>query len=470
MFSSQRHFACQAHRGNRSCAWLALLPAMAVCVAALGAEGSTDGADAAAKHSSPVIQAAFDRLPPVTDEEVPAPLAAGDAEPLTLADLEQMALGNNPSLPVAGANVDAARGRTVQAGLYPNPVIGYMGNEIGDDGTAGMQGGFVSQEFVTGGKLRLDQAKAAQKVRETQFQFDAQQLRVVNDVRLRFYSSLVAQRQVELTDELVRISKQLVQFSQRLLAAQQLSKNDVLLSEIESSESEILADNAHNQETEAWRRLAAVVGATELEPRPLAGELDAEIPDYTWEDSYARAVALNPELSAAEARVRRARIAIERERQQNVPNIDVMLSALHKNTNHDDVAGVQVGFPLPILDRNQGNIFAAEAELIEAQNNVRRLELDLQDRLAMALRRYANARQQADRYKQEILPRAKQSLDLVTRGYASGQVDFLTQLTSQRTYIRVNLAYLGTLDELWQAATLIDGQLLSGSLQGDNSM
>jgi cobalt-zinc-cadmium efflux system outer membrane protein len=345
-----------------------------------------------------------------------------------------------------------------------------MGNEIGDDGTAGMQGGFVGQEFVTGGKLRLDQAKAAQEVRESQFLFDAQELRVLNDVRLRFYDSLVAQRQVELTDELVRISKQLVNFSQRLLAAQQLSKNDVLLSEIEAEESEILADNAHNEHTETWRRLAAVVGATDLDPQPLAGDLDRDIPDYDWEESYARAVVLNPELSAAEARVSRARIAIVRARQQNVPNVNVMLSAAHKNSNHNDVAGVQVGFPLPILDRNQGNIFAAESELIAASNSVRRIELELQDRLAQALRRYANAYQQANRYKQEILPRAQQSLDLVTRGYASGQVDFLTLLTSQRTYIRVNLAYLSTLDDLWQAATLIEGQLLSGSLQGDSQL
>jgi len=345
-----------------------------------------------------------------------------------------------------------------------------MGNEIGDDGTAGMQGGFVNQEFVTGGKLRLDRAKAAQDVQAFQFLYDAQELRVLNDVRLRFYTSLVAQRQVELTEELVSISRQFVDFSDRLLAAQQLSKNDVLLSEIEAEQSEILAENAKNDQTEAWRRLAAVVGATELNPQPLTGELDRDIPDYDWDESYARAVAMNPEIAAAEARVRKARIAIERAHRQNVPNIDVMLSASHKNSNHDDVAGVQVGFPLPILNRNQGNIYAAEAELIAAQNDVRKIELDLQDRLAQALRRFANARQQATRYKEEILPRAKQSLDLVTRGYASGQVDFLTLLTSQRTYIRVNLDYLGTLDDLWQAATLIEGQLLSGSLQGDSQL
>lgn len=407
-----------------------------------------------------ILQVAFQRLPPVMSEDMETLVA-----PLTLAELEQMALANNPSLSVAGANVDAAQGRQVQAGLYPNPVIGYKGEEIGEGGTAGMQGGFVGQQFITGGKLRLDRAKAGQAVQESLFLLDAQQLRVLNDVRLRFYDSLVAQQQVELTGELVSIGEQLADFSQRLLAAQQLSKNDVLQAEIEVQESEILSDNAKHQQTEAWRRLAAVIGASELEPQPLAGQLDREFPSYDWNESYARVVGMNPELSAAEARVRQARLAIQRARRQNVPDVDVTASAGHKNSSHYDVAAVQIGFPLPIINRNQGNIYAAESELIAAQNNVRRLELQLQDRLAVALRRFADARQQATRYKQEILPRAQKSLDLVTRGYASGQVDFLTLLTSQRTYIRVNLAYLNTLAELWQASTLIEGQLLSGSLE-----
>ena len=86
---------------------------------------------------------------------------------------------------------------------------------------------------------------------------------------------------------------------------------------------------------------------------------------------------------------------------------------------------------------------------------------------AMAYRRYANARQQADRYRNEILPRADRSIGLVAEGYRAGQVDFLALLTSQRTYIRVNIAYVNALAELRQAATLIEGQLLSDSLQAE---
>ncbi|MCP4504862.1 MAG: TolC family protein, partial [Fuerstiella sp.] len=77
---------------------------------------------------------------------------------LSLADLESLALQRNPTLATATARMNAARGQKVQAGLYPNPSVGYHATEIGNLGTAGQQGAFISQRFITGGKLELDQA------------------------------------------------------------------------------------------------------------------------------------------------------------------------------------------------------------------------------------------------------------------------------------------------------------------------
>jgi cobalt-zinc-cadmium efflux system outer membrane protein len=384
---------------------------------------------------------------------------------LTLADLEQIAAQNNPTLVMASAQVAAARGRQVQAGLYPNPMLGYSGMEMGDDDTAGMQGGFVNQQFITGGKLRLDRAVAGQEIRESRYLYDVQSLRVLSDVRLRFYQSLVAQRRMELTDQLRALSQELVQSSQQLLEGRQLSENDLLQAEIESQETELLTISSRNQLNEAWQRLVAVIGMPMLEMRPLVGDLDSNLPHYDWQQCTHAVMTGNPELAAAWARVHRARLAIQRARRENIPNIDVMASVHHMNTNGDDVAGVQVGMPIPILNRNQGNIMAAEAELVEACNDVRRIELALQDGLAVAFRGYADARQQSDLYRNEILPRAQRSLDLVTRGYGEGQVDYLTLLTSQRTYIRVNLSYLDRLGELWRTMISIDGKLLTDGLK-----
>lgn len=384
--------------------------------------------------------------------------------PLSLADLEAIALERNPTLAAAAARIDAARGRQVQAGLYPNPVIGYHATEIGNQGTAGQQGGFFSQKFITGGKLRLDRAAAGMETNESRFLFDAQERRVLSDVRIRFFEALVAQRRVELTKELARIADQLVAATERLLAGRQVSENDLLLAEIEAEETHDLYDQARNEEREAWRRLAAVIGEPAMPVTPLAGELDADLPSFNWEESYAMVLAGNPELDAARTRVDRARFVLRRATREPIPDIDVLVSVRHHNVTGSDVANLQVGLPIPIFDRNQGNISKAQAEWIAASREVQRIELDLQDRLAVAYRRYANARQQADRYRSRILPRARKSLELVTGGYDTGQVDYLTLITSQQTYVRVNLSYLDALRELREAAAIIEGQLLTDSL------
>src|SRR5262245_61851274 len=84
--------------------------------------------------------------------------------PLSLADLEKMALDRNPSLGQAKASVDAAAGRVTQAGLYPNPVVSGVGDEIssGPIVRGGEFGGAIQQRIVTAGKLGLNRKIAQQ--------------------------------------------------------------------------------------------------------------------------------------------------------------------------------------------------------------------------------------------------------------------------------------------------------------------
>ena len=170
----------------------------------------------------------------------------------------------------------------------------------------------MSQQFVTGHKRQLDQAVAGQDIEKRASLANAQMVRVLSDVRLRFYEALVAQRRVGLSDELVKITGQSADLSQRLLQAQQVSQSDLLQAQIEASEAAIVADNARNEQTQAWRRLTAVVGNPNLESRPLAGDLETNIPNYEWEQSYSSLMAQSPELSAAMSRVERARLAVAR--------------------------------------------------------------------------------------------------------------------------------------------------------------
>ena len=107
----------------------------------------------------------------------------------------------------------------------------------------------------------------------------------------------------------------------------------------------------------------------------------------------------------------------------------------------------------------------AQADLISARNEVRRVELDLQDRLAAAFEQYANARRQVETYTSTIVPHAEKSLELTTAGYRLGEFGYLTLLTAQRTYFDVSLNYLANLRELWARCVELEGMLLRGGLQ-----
>ncbi len=387
-----------------------------------------------------------------------------EAKSLTLSELDRLAFQHNPTLARAAVQVRAARGRRVQAGLYPNPVVGYHATEIGNRATSGQQGGFISQRFVTAGKLGLDQAIARKQFDESHFRFHGQEQRVLSDVRVRFFEALVGQKKVELTVGLARIGDELVVATQKLVDSGLGAENDLLQAQIRADESHILRDNARNSLDEAWRRLAAVVGLQRMERVPLSGELVDDLAVLDWDQCYAQVLVGNPELSAAQARLDRALVVVRRAKKEPIPNIDVSLSFRHNNITGSDNANIQVGVPVPIFDRNQGNISAAEADWVAAKKDVERIQLHLQDKLAVAYRRYANARQQAERYGKRMVPRAKKSLRLVTEGYKKGQIQYLTLLNAQQTYLQVNLSYLDSLRELRTSQAVIDGQLMTGSL------
>lgn len=406
------------------------------------------------------------------DRAVRAPSSEALARPdgervapeFTLDALVNIAFQNNPTLAMAAARVNAARGMQVQAGLYPNPMIGYHGMEMGNEGTPGQQGGFVGQSIITGGKLKLDQAIAGRQVAESHCLFHAQEQRVLSDVRVRFYVALVTQDRLNVTRQLVRVGDDLTRATEQLVEGRQAAENDLLQAQIEADRIRIALDNTQNEYLEAWRRMSAVAGVPAMEPGTLIGDAREGLPQYDWAECCQLVLVGNPEVAAARQRVQRLRFAIARARKENIPNIDLLVGVRHVYPSDSDTASVEVGIPIPILNQNQGNITRAQYDMVMASKEVERLELDLQDRLATAYRRYQNASQQEERYRTSILPRAKRSLDLVTRGYEGGQVEYLMLLTTQRTFYQVNLAYLVALQDLRTSAAVIEGQLLSGSL------
>ncbi len=393
-------------------------------------------------------------------------VAVEPARPRTLSEFRSLAESRHPALRINSARIDEARGDHRQAGLWPNPVVGYRGEEMGNQGTPGMQGGFIRQKIITGQKLKLASSVAAARVMEREHLATMAREQVVGDVRVRFYDTLIAQQRVELTSQLSKLGLELARATAMLVQAKQVSRNGLYQAEIASEQAAALEENSKNELSEARRLLALSVGVADLNVGTLEGNVTSNLTDMTWEECRRRVLAEHPGLAAARARLTLSAREMARQKRLVIPDLDVRVGRAHMYTSDSDVTSVMVGVPLPIFDRNQGGISRSEAGAVRARFEVERMEVELEQRAASAYREYSNARHQARRYSDKILPRARKSIESVKEGYREGQVRYLELLLAQQKFVEVNLVYLSTIRKLRESVTVIESKLLSGGLHG----
>jgi cobalt-zinc-cadmium efflux system outer membrane protein len=401
----------------------------------------------------------------VVPEPVPLPAVDGTTAPkiLTLADAEMLATGSHPAIREAAAQVRALEGKWVQVGLRPNPTIGYAGNEIGDSGTAGQQGGFVSQEFVTAGKLDLNRGVVMREQRAAEQRSERTRLQVVTTVRKYYFEALAAERSVTLARQLSDIAGKSVSVSEQRLKALDIPKTALLQSQIESESAALLEQQANERHEAAWRRLASVVGMPGDQPVSLEDVLARPLPELDLATVSERLKHESPELAELQFDVEQARVAVERASAGRIPNISALAGVQRDNSTQDTIANVQISIPLPVFDRNQGAIAQACGQLSAAQAALQARELALDQQLLLAMRDYRTARERVTKYASKVLPAARETLDMISTGYQQGQLDYVQVLTVQQTYAAKNLSYLQDLETAWKEWAEIDG-LLVGDL------
>lgn len=383
---------------------------------------------------------------------------------MSMADFENLALANNPSLAESVARVNALRGKWEQVGLAPNPYAGYSDQQLGAP-TADQRGVVFGQEIIVGKKLQLNRAVVSQEVRRAQQELAAQQLRVLTDTRIAFFTAIAAQQRSVIAKEISDSLVGAVSITQKRFDAKEVGKSDLLQARIEFETAQILQRRSQNQYLEAWRKLAAVTGVQSLEPQPLLGKLSEQVPDYQWEATLQRLIGASPEIAAAQAEIQRTRWAYQRAQAEKKSNVSFQ-GIVQDDRAVDAIDGaIQLTMPLQIWNRNQGGITQASHDALVAARALEKLELDLQQRLAVVFQRYQSARAQVERYSQSILPDSRETVALVRKTYAAGEYDFLQMLLAQRTYSQTELAYLDALLELHSAALEMEGMLLSNSLQ-----
>lgn len=392
---------------------------------------------------------------------------------IRLEELEAIALENNPTLRQAASEVRAAQGRQHQAGLWPNPIAGYSGEEIrGGRSQGGQQGFFVEQNIILGGKLAAGRRVAHQETRLAETEADEQKLRVQNAVRLGFYQVLASQEMLANDRYLAQLAAQNLGTTQRLQNLGQMDETEVLQATIERDRAELAVTREENRLHRAWSALAATIGKPEIQLTTVEGRLDEGLPQLEEQQVIEAFLTQSPAIRIANIGTERAQAEVSRAERLVIPDLRLR-GGLQQNRELMEATGrpvglqgfAEVGIDLPIFNRNQGNVQAAKADVDRAQQEQRRVELVLRQRAAAVFQTYRDSQATVDRYQKNILPSARRAYDLMLARWGQMGASYPQVLLAQRTYFQAQTDYIAALEDLWTRSIALKGFLLTDGLE-----
>ena len=379
-----------------------------------------------------------------------------------------LATANNPTLREQAAIVNKAAGLHYQVGLKPNPTFGYQAVQLADQGTD-QHTAFVEQEFVTASKLAMNRCVLSAAQRKERLQLETQRYRVANDVKRAFYTAFVFQQKIGLLSDLKDILKDAAAIAQRRLDAQEGTQLELLQANVQLQETELAFRNAQVAFRNSFAQLAALCGNSHLAPCSLV----AQLPQSETIDASVLAssiVASSPEIRSAQADVARAKALLARHGVQATPNLTAQFAAGVDNATDSGLINLQLSAPIPVFNKNSGNITAARAEYCRAVAEVRRLSQVVRASVNQLAADYEQSSQSVETFQQEIIPTTKQALALAEQAYQAGESDFAQLLIARRQYIDASLQALDAQAQLASSKSLLDGFALTGGLDPLNDL
>ncbi len=405
------------------------------------------------------IRQIYPQLPELPGEIIPQRSPYG--HPFTLCELQELALANSPLIRQAMADVLASRGAALQAGKYPNPTMGYQGDSIGQGNTPGMQGGFVQQTIKTGGKLQLARESAERDVANAELGVGKARSDLFTQVRTGYFAVLVARENIRVMTTLARFVDRgyLIQVD-RLIGGESASYEPSLM-RVQSLQVRAMLLQSRNRYASAWKQLASSLGLPGLPPTDLAGSVDMPMPLLDHNAALLRILSCHTDVSTAEQTVAKSRTNLRLAEAVPVPDISAQVSVQKDYTTapFGTIAGVQIGMPIPLWDRNRGGIMQADGQLRRAVEEPHRVRDDLTSRLADAYERYQNNRLIVDYYNHQILPdQVRIYRGIVARSVVEPEtVTFTDVIAAVQGLTQSTSSYIQSLGLQWQAVVDVGG-------------
>jgi outer membrane protein, heavy metal efflux system len=401
-------------------------------------------------------------LEPPRAESMPPAMKAPEGV-LQLPQAQALALMQNPDLAAFAWEVRAGEARTLQAGLPPNPEVDIeVENVAGSGAFQGVDGAEVtvglSQVIELAGKRRKRTHIAALERDLAAWDYETARLDVLTQVTQAFVDVLRVQERLAVDADLVRLAEQSYRIVTERVKAGKVSPLEATRARVALASSRIALQRAQRELTAAMERLTATWGGTPATFERVAGDLETlnPIPSAA---ALAQRIEQNPDIARWATAMAQRQATVALEEANRIP--DPTLGAGVRYFNNVDEADAHalllaVSVPLPVFDRNQGNILEARHQLARTEAERRAAAVRVQTALAETHAALSAAFGEAVTLRDEVLPGAQQAFDAAREGYRLGKFQFLEVLDAQRTLFEARGQYIEALSAYHQAVAALE--------------
>lgn len=375
------------------------------------------------------------------------------AEGLSLDQALTAAFAQNPDFAAIGREIGIAEGERRQAGLIPNPELSWEVEDTRRDTSTTTV--TLSQALELGGKrgARIEVAEAGQAVARLELERQRNSLRA--DVIQAFHAALRAQTALELAQQSQALTERGLRVVEGRVRAGQSSPVEATRAQVQLAQAEAAVRRARTERTVANQALARLTGSAEARFDRLDASSLSPGPAPKAERLLAT-VEQTAEWRLAAAQIERGDASLGSEKAQRIPNLTVSLGSQYSREERERVNVVGLSMPLPLFDRNQGNVLAAARRADQARDLRNAVELRLRSETRSALEQWGTAMGEVQAYDRTILPAAQQAVDTATRGFEMGKFAFLDVLDAQRTLIEARGLYLDALAQATDARAQVE--------------
>ncbi|MGE3773647.1 MAG: TolC family protein [Gammaproteobacteria bacterium] len=382
---------------------------------------------------------------------------------LTLSAAVRAALARHPDLRIADCEIAASSGRRVQAGLRPNPVANLaVENFAGSDTRRGLNTAEttlqLSQLIELGGKRARRTALADAERELAEWDREARRLAVITRTRTAYIDVLAAQARLALAQDLAALARSVFDTVAAKVRAGKVSPVEESRAEVDVQRAGIGVATATNALLAARQQLALGWGGDGATLGTAQGDL-SRLPAHPTLAALLAHLDRNPALARWPSELARRRRALELAAANGVQNL-TLSGGVRQFTETDDV-GIVVGVsvPLPLFDRNQGAILAAQADMAAADAGLDSARRRLLDRIYEQHQALQSAVAEEATLRDQVLPLAQRIFTATSEGYAYGKFGLIEVLDAQRTLFESRALHVDALARYHRAAAEIEGAI-----------